>query len=138
MSVEARPFNSILRTSVLLFDTALCSAVERSIPLRLFMAAPLFNNNFVTLLLFFIAACWSAVLELSYSLSTGTPAWSIFFTLLTSPIAAARVKRSMRFLSISRREMESTIKQFDVCEILIRLWKFHLSETINHLISMEQ
>ena len=121
MFVEARCFNSTLTTSVLFFDTALCRAVVWSLPLRLFMSAPLSNNNFVTLLLFFIAACWSAVAQPPYSLSTGTPAWSIFFTLLTSPIAAARVKRSMRFLSISRREMESTIKQFDVCEILIRL-----------------
>ena len=63
---------------------------------------------------------------------------SFSFTSLTSPSLAAKVKRRMSSSSIYRREMEITIKQFDVWEILMRLWMFHLIETIHHLISFKQ
>ena len=129
MFVEAPCFNSTSMTSVLLYNAAWCRAVKWTSPLRLFTSAPLLNNNSVTSVLFFHAARSSAAQPNSSSLSAGTPTSSISFTLLTSPSKAAVVKRSMSSWAISRREMEITIKQ---------LWKFRLSEAINHLISFKQ
>ena len=138
MFVEAPCINSTSMASVLLNRAATCRAVEWISPLRLFTSAPLLNNNSVTSVLFFSAARWSAAQPNLSSLSTGTPTSIISFTSLTSPSLAAKVKRRMSSSSISRREMEITIKQFDVWEIVMRMWMFHLIETIHHLISFKQ
>ena len=134
MFAEAPCFNSTLMMSVLLYHAAtMCRAVDWSQSLHLFTSTPLSNSNSVTSVLFSIAAHLSAVPIFGCSLSTGTPSFSNVFNKLTSPTRASRVKLKVSSYSISRR-----IKQFHVCEILMRLWKFHLGETINHLISFEQ
>ena len=114
MFVEAPCFNSTSMTSVLLWNAAQWRAVSWLRSHRLFTSAPLLNNNSVTSVLLFIAAHQSAVLPIPSTPSTGTPTSSISFTLLTSPCQAARMKRLMSLGVISRREMEITIKQFDV------------------------
>ena len=138
MFVEAPCFKSNSMTSVQLHRAAACRAVEWKKPLRLFTSAPLSNNDCVTSVLFFHAAYLSAVPSNPYSLSTGTPSSRNSFTKLASPSQAASVKQRMSSSSISRRETEITLQQFHVWGILMRLWKFHLSETINHLISFKQ
>ena len=104
-------------TSVLLFNAATCRAVHWSSPVRLSTSAPLCNKIRVTSVLLLRAAHLSAVIPNSnLALSTGTQASSSLFTKLTSPSRAALWKRYMSCLSISTRELQITIKQFDVSE----------------------
>ena len=103
-------------TSVLLYSAAWCRAVRRSAPICLSRSAPLFNKTCMTSVLLMRATPLSVVSPNISTLSTGTPSSSSSFNKLTSSSRAVRVKRKMSSLSISKREMEVTMKQFDVCE----------------------
>ena len=114
MLIDAPCFINIAMASVLLYIAIMYGCITPTISFIYIGSVLQEQSNDVTVALYCKKSAVRSYLSIQ---STGTPSFSIFSTLLTSPSIAALWNCSTRSSSIS---MEGTVKskQFDVCETL--------------------